>query len=327
MIDHSADGRVFWGLDGLDAVPRVVTIGTFDGVHVGHEALIRRAVARARELGIDSLALTFEPVPAAVLRPDRFPGRICTPEEKLRRLRDCGVDEILVVSFDLALSRQSPEAFMAAIVAATRLQELWVGEAFALGKDRVGNVARLSEIGDDLGFRVVAVPRVMAGGEIVSSSAIRAAVMAGEAARARRMLGRPFRVAGEVIHGAHLGRTIGFPTANIVPPEPLVSLADGIYASWATLPDDRGPRAAMTYVGTRPTVNSGARLVETNLFDFSGDLYGQIIDVDVIERLRADATFSGIDELVAQLHRDEAAARAVLGREARAAAAMAIDRR
>jgi riboflavin kinase/FMN adenylyltransferase len=300
------------GLTGLDAVPRIVTIGTFDGVHRGHGELLARTVGRAREHGLSSLALTFEPVPAAVLRPDRFQGRICSADEKLRRLAASGVDEIAVLAFDIALSRQTPEEFMAWVAARTGVQELWVGEAFALGKDRVGDVARLRDIGRGLGFDVIAVPRVAIDGEIVSSSAIRGAVVEGDAARARTLLGRPFQISGEVIHGAHLGRTIGYPTANVAPPDWLVPLADGIYASFATLPDGIGPRPAMTYVGTRPTVNSGARLVETHLFDFSGDLYGVILAVDVCERLRGDAVFSGLDELIAQLRRDEAAARAYL---------------
>jgi riboflavin kinase/FMN adenylyltransferase len=308
----SVEAKTHRGLDDLDTVPRIVTIGTFDGIHRGHRELLGRAVGRGKELGLLSLALTFEPVPASVLRPDRFQGRICSPAEKLRHLAASGVDEIAVLPFDLALSRQTPDEFMANLAARTNLTELWVGEAFALGKDRAGDVSRLRQIGRELGFDVIAVSRVTVDGEIVSSSAIRAAVIAGDAARARRLLGRPFRVSGEVVHGAHLGRTIGYPTANIVPPEWLVPLADGIYASFANLPDGAGPRPAMTYVGTRPTVNSGERLVETHLFDFSADLYGEEIDVEIRERLRGDATFSGLDELVEQLRRDEAAARSFL---------------
>jgi riboflavin kinase/FMN adenylyltransferase len=133
--------------------------------------------------------------------------------------------------------------------------------------------------------------------------------MAGDAAKARRFLGRPFRVSGPVIHGAHLGRTIGYPTANLEPPHELVPLADGIYVSEVYLPNQAGARPAMTYVGTRPTVNGGTRLVETHLLDFDGDLYGQIIRVDVLEHVRGDATFAGLDELVAQLRRDEATTR------------------
>lgn len=301
---------VYHGLDHIPSRPCVVTIGTFDGVHRGHRQLLSRTIDRAAELGLPALALTFEPVPAAVLRPDRFPGRICSPEERLRQLGLSGIEEIAVVPFDIELSKQAPEVFMADVAAATGLRELWVGEAFALGKDRVGNVQRLTEIGRELGFGVAALPRVTDGGEVVSSSAIRSAIAAGDATTARRLLGRPFRVTGEVIHGQRLGRTIGYPTANVRPPASLVPLADGIYASTTILPGDGVPRPAMTYVGTRPTVNGGERLVETHLFDFSGDLYDQVIDVDVYLHLRGDAVFAGLDELVAQMQRDERAARA-----------------
>ena len=161
-----------------------------------------------------------------------------------------------------------------------------MGEEFALGNDRAGTVERLTEIGNDLGFRVVAVPRLTNGTEVVSSSRVRAAVMSGDVATARRLLGRPFRVAGEVVHGHHLGRTIGFPTANVAPPPGVAPLADGIYAAWARLPGDETPRPAVAYIGSRPTVNGGERMVETHLLDFDGDLYGQTID----HRLRRSAS-------------------------------------
>jgi riboflavin kinase/FMN adenylyltransferase len=311
----SGASRTFQGLRELPDLPHIVTIGSFDGVHRGHMKLLRETVERAYTLGLPSLALTFEPPPASVLRPERFPGRICSREEKLRLLASSGIDETAVVPFNLDVSQQSPEEFMSEISDKTHLRELWVGEAFALGKNRVGDVPRLREIGRQLGFEVVALQRVTEQGDVVSSSAIRAAILAGDATQARQMLGRPFRESGEVVHGAHLGRTIGYPTANVAPQQSLVPLADGIYATMATLQDSAGPRPAMTYIGTRPTVNSGARLVETHIFDFSGDIYGQIIDVDFYERLRGDATFSGLDELIAQLQRDEAAARVSLAAE------------
>jgi riboflavin kinase/FMN adenylyltransferase len=305
-----AESIVLFDETALAAEPRVVTFGTFDGVHRGHQMLLRQAIERARTLGVRSLAVTFEPIPAMVLRPDKFLGRICTAEEKLERLVATSIDQVLVLTFDLALSRQSPEAFMQRLVAATNLRELWVGEAFALGKDRVGNVERLTAIGQELGFAVHALPRLTDETGVISSSTIRAAIMQGEAEQAHAQLGRPFRVTGEVIHGAHLGREIGYPTANVLPPVDLAPLADGIYVSCATLPGEPVARPAMTYVGTRPTVNSGVRLVETHLLDFDGDLYGQVIGVDVLKHVRGDQTFPDLDALIEQLRRDETATRA-----------------
>jgi riboflavin kinase/FMN adenylyltransferase len=304
---------------GNDVPPgeRVVTIGTFDGVHRGHQRLLHQAVQRGDELDLPVLGVTFEPVPAAVLRPDKFQGRISTAEEKLERLAESGLDEIVVVPFTLELSRWTPEAFMTWLKEQTGLRELWVGEEFALGKDRTGTVERLAEIGSNLGFRVIAVPRLTNGTEVVSSSRVRAAVMDGDVATARRLLGRPFRVSGEVVHGRHLGRAIGFPTANVVPPPGLAPLADGIYVAWAWLPGDEKPRPAVAYIGSRPTVDDGERMVETHLLDFDGDLYGQTLSTDFLERLRPDERFDSLDSLIAQMAIDKERARASLANEDR----------
>jgi riboflavin kinase/FMN adenylyltransferase len=310
-MKHEATPSHYHSLTDCPPGPRIVTIGTFDGVHLGHRALVRAASERGRALGLTVTAITFEPVPAAVLRPEQFAGRICSAAEKLCRLAHEHVDEIVTLTFNREFALQTPEEFMS-LVAATGLAELWVGEGFALGKNRSGGVERLREIGAELGFAVNALQRLTDQGHVISSSSIRTAILEGDVARAHRSLGRPYRVSGEVIHGAHLGRTIGYPTANVTPPAELVPLADGIYASLATLPGESARRPSMTYVGTRPTVNSGARLVETHLLDFDGDLYGKVIDVDVLERLRGDEVFSGIDALVAQLRNDEAATREYL---------------
>ncbi len=298
--------------DDLPPGERIVTIGTFDGVHRGHRRLLDQAVQRGQELDLPVTGVTFEPVPAAVLRPEAFSGRISTPQEKQERLAEAGLDEIVVVPFTLELSRWSPEDFMAWLQEKTRLRELWVGEGFALGKDRTGTVERLTEIGAGLGFRVVAVPRLTNGQEVVSSSRVRTAVMNGDVATARRLLGRPFRVEGEVVHGQHLGRAIGFPTANVVPPAGLAPLADGIYAAWGWLPGDQTPRPAVAYIGSRPTVDDGDRMVETHLLDFDGDLYGQTVATEFLERIRPDARFDSMEDLIAQMQVDKAQARDVL---------------
>lgn len=301
--------------DDLSTGERIVTIGTFDGVHRGHQRLLARAVERGEALQLPVTGITFEPVPAAVLRPDVFPGRLATAEEKQALLADSGLDEIVVVPFTPELSRWSPDTFMRWLQEKTGLRELWVGEEFALGKDRVGTVERLTHIGESLGYRVVAVPRLTNGDEVISSSHVRMAVMTGDVARARRLLGRPFRVAGEVVHGQHLGRQIGFPTANVAPPPDLAPLANGIFAAWAWLPDDEAPRPAVTYIGSRPTVDDGERMIETHLLDFEGDLYGQTLATDFLERIRPDARFDSLTDLIAQQRIDKAQAWEILHAE------------
>jgi riboflavin kinase/FMN adenylyltransferase len=294
--------------------PAALTIGTFDGVHRGHQALVLRTTERARELGVASVVVTFEPIPAMVLRPDRFQGRICPPDEKIAILSGAGIDTVVVLQFDRALSLESPEEFLGQLHQAFDVRELWVGEAFALGKDRVGNVERLQQIGADLGFAVNALPRVeFDDGLVISSSAIRRAIIEGDVQRAAQMLGRSFHVDGVVIHNSHFGRTIGFPTANIEPPVDQVPLADGIYATFCRIVGEERVLPAVTYIGTRPTVNTGMRQIETNVLDFSEDLYGRRIRVEFIKRLRPDETFSSLELMVEQLHRDKLEARQVLG--------------
>jgi len=299
-------------LDDCSPGVRIATIGMFDGVHLGHQYLLNATVVRAQDLNLPSVVITFEPPPALVLRPELFSGRICSSSEKLKRLAMSGIDEIVTAPFDLQLAALTPEAFMRQVVDRLSPREIWVGEAFALGKNRSGDVNRLREIGETLGYELHSVERVSRDDKIVSSSLIRAAVLAGRVDAAHELLGRPFRISGEVIHGAHLGRQIGFPTANVVPPPELVPLIDGIYVSLGTLPGEVEPRPAMTYIGTRPIVNPGDRLIETHFLDFEQDLYGKVIDVDFLARIRADQTFEGLEPLIAQLKADEETTRSVL---------------
>jgi riboflavin kinase/FMN adenylyltransferase len=281
-------------------------------VHLGHRYLLGQAAARAAELGLPLLVVTFEPNPAQVIRPDSFRGRLSTPEDKRDRLAASSGGDVLVVPFTEALMRETPEAFMAGLAAAAQPVEIWVGEAFALGHKRTGDVARLTEIGEGLGFALHAVPRREIGGEVVSSSRIRQHVLDGAADEACRLLGYPYRLFGEVIHGAQVGRTIGFPTANVEPPPLLAPLPDGIYATLATLDGEVGTHPAMTYIGTRPALNTGARQIETHILDFEGDLYGRTLHTHFIQRLRPDANFASVAELVDQLKRDERHTRTVL---------------
>ncbi len=298
--------------DEIPRQPHVVSVGTFDGVHLGHRHLLETALGRSRQRGLPLLVVTFEPIPAQVIRPESFAGRLLTAERKIERLHDLGQLDVLALPFTEALRSQRPETFMEQLHQAVQPVELWVGEEFALGYNRTGTVDRLAEIGATLGFEVHAVERLLLDGEIVSSSRIRRYILEGKPERAASLLGYPFALAGEVVQGAQLGRQIGFPTANVVPPAGLVALPDGIYASYARLPDRPQPMAAVTYIGTRPALNTGSRLIETHILDFDGDLYGMWLTTEFIERLRPDATFDSVDALIAQLHKDEAQARAIL---------------
>ncbi len=302
--------RIVHNLADATATHGVVTIGTFDGVHLGHQSLLRGAVDRATELQAPALVITFEPIPASVLRPEQFPGRICPVGDKLNAIAHTGPDQILVYEFTRESAQLSAAEFMESIAAMTHLRELWVGEEFALGRGRSGGVEQLAELGETLGYVVRAVARSEDQDGVISSSRIRNAVQLGDVSLANRLLGRPFRIAGEVVSGARFGRTIGFPTANVAPPPDQVALADGIYASRAWMPGESEPLLSMTYVGTRPSVNTGARAIETNILDFERDLYGQVLTVDLMQRLRPDAFFPSIDALVAQLRIDETATRA-----------------
>lgn len=291
---------------------RLITIGTFDGVHRGHQALVRAAAERAGELGLRLLAVTFDPPPTAVLRPERFTGSILTVSRRVALLKQVGADDVMVLPFTNALAAVTATGFFDALVEQACVKELFVGEGFTLGHNREGTIEVLATLGVERGVRVIPVTRVEYDGVIVSSSGIRHAIQDGAVAAAERMLGRYFQIEGEVIHGAHVGRTIGYPTANVLPPEGQVQLPDGIYASLAQLSDKPRALPAMTYIGTRPALNTGRRLIETHILDFDGDLYGQRISVDFVDRLRADADFPSLEELVAQLRRDEMKTREVL---------------
>jgi riboflavin kinase / FMN adenylyltransferase len=290
----------------------VATIGTFDGVHVGHRWLLQHVADRANQLDASSAAVTFEPIPVSVLRPDVYRGRICSANEKIDLLRQSGVDHVDVIVFTRELAGRTAEEFLTDLHRRLDLQELWVGSDFALGRNRSGTAEVIASISEELGFSTTVVKRVQTGDRPISSTAIRQAIAEGDVRAAAQLLGRPFRLQGEVIHGAHLGRKIGYPTANFVPPPGITPIADGIYASYALLPGEIDLREAMTYVGTRPTVDGHDRQIETHILDFDGDLYGQVLTVDMVDRVRGDQTFDGLEPLIQQLKMDETAVREIL---------------
>ncbi len=289
-----------------------MTIGTFDGVHRGHCHLLAKVRARANQLGGNSLVVTFEPNPLQLFSPERFKGRLTTPRQKLALIGANGIDRALVLPFTHELAGQTAETFMVRLVTADHPVEMWIGSDFALGKGRKGDFSRLKDIGTPLGLSVHSVDRVDFDGVSVSSSEIRTLVAEGNVEEAQRLLGHPFVIEGEVIPGSQVGRTIGYPTANVALPESQVIPADGIYVVYARIGDESLDRPAMTYIGTRPALNTGSRLIETHLIDFDGDLYGQRLSTSFVTQLRPDSDFVSVEALIAQLQQDEANTRSFL---------------
>jgi riboflavin kinase/FMN adenylyltransferase len=288
----------------------VLTIGAFDGVHRGHQALIGTIVARARASGRLSAVLTFHPHPAVVLAPERAPRYLTTPGEKAALLERQGVDILVLHPFSREVAATPAETFMASISRTLNLRELWVGPDFALGRNREGDIARLGELGYHFRYDLHLVQPVFDEQQAISSSRIRALLYEGRVAEAAELLGRYPSLSGEVVTGARRGHRLGFPTANLeVRPERAVP-ADGIYAVLAVLGGERYP--AVANVGVRPTFDNGQRLVETYIFDFEQDIYGCDLVVEFVARLRDEARFASVADLVAQMGRDSVEARCIL---------------
>jgi riboflavin kinase/FMN adenylyltransferase len=285
-------------------------MGKFDGLHLGHQQLIGTTVERARTLGLAAAVLTWEPHPNAVLRPGQPLQLLTSLEEKIELIGRLGPDLLIVAPFTAETKATSAEAYMRQIVAAVPVRELWVGENFAMGRGRAGDVPSLMLIGAELGFAVGAAKQVAAGGDPVSASRVRELLRAGDVEGAVALLGRPFGLRGVVVEGDKRGRTIGFPTANLsIAPEHVLP-ADGVYACRVYLDGEGLP--AVTNIGVRPTFDGLRRTVEAHLLDWSGDLYGRSIRVEFLHRLRGEQKFAGIDALVAQIRRDADQARALL---------------
>ena len=292
--------------------PLFLAIGVFDGVHLGHQAVLKQALLDAKKSGGTAVAVTFDPHPVRVLRPEAAPRLLTSTPHKLRLISDFGIERLLVIPFDLAFAATPPEDFIRSLAAAARpLREICVGFEWSFGKARAGNLALLDRLGEQLGFDEVGVPAVEIGGQIVSSTLIRRAIESGDFTTARAFLGREFTILGTVIEGARIGRTLGFPTANLsahneqFPP-------DGVYA--VEVRHGENLHRGVVNIGVRPTLQNatGERVFEVHLFDFAEDLYGQDLEVAFRRFLRPEKKFPSLDALRAQIALDAADARAVL---------------
>src|ERR1044072_1686844 len=296
--------KIFHGTDNANiARPTVLTLGVFDGLHLGHQRIIQTVVQRAKTLNAISTAITFDPHPRAVLHPESAPPLLQTLDQRLAALEFLGVDQTIVIRFNRDFASIEAEDFLRDIIY-DRLQarEVYLGKGFAFGKGRAGNIELLKKISAELGFFADEVPEVQLRGTRVSSSKIRELLAAGRVNQARRMLGRPYGVEGKIIRAERRGDTIGVPTANLQPQNRVIPRT-GVYVT-ATLIGDTW-RRSITNVGIRPTFGGDAEpSVETYIFDFDGDLYGDVLRVRFLHRLRDEKKFSGIDELKTQIERD-----------------------
>ena len=305
--------RLFRDLAGPPATPdgSVVCIGAFDGLHRGHQALVAQAVARAHALGVPAVAVTFEPLPREHFATGPKPARLTLARAKAEGLWALGVDVVGLLRFDAALAAMPAEAFVRRLlVDRLAAREVWVGPGFRFGHGRAGDLALLQSLGATHGFVAGEVAPVLDDGERVSSTRIRQALVAGDFSTAERLLGRPYAIAGRVVRGRQLGRALGYPTANLRHARRTPALS-GIFAGRVHGVGD-APWPSVLSFGTRPTVDGSEPLLEAHLFDFRGDLYGRRIAVEFVRRLRDEAKFDGLPELVAQMHRDASAARAAL---------------
>ncbi|MFG2166584.1 bifunctional riboflavin kinase/FAD synthetase [Micromonospora chersina] len=303
---------------GYEAAPggwgrSVVTIGVFDGVHKGHQATIGHAVARARELGVKSVVVTFDPHPAEVVRPGSHPAVLTEPARKAELIEGLGADVLCVVPFTPEFSRLPAEAFVHDIlVEHLHAALVVVGDNFRFGHRAAGDVALLERLGRTFGFGVEGAPLVAEAGTVFSSTYIRSCVDAGDVAAAAAALGRPHRVEGVVVRGDQRGRELGYPTANLLTHRYAAVPADGVYA--ARLVRRGGePLAAAVSIGTNPTFSGRERRVEAYALDFSGDLYGERLALDFVAHLREQRTYDAIEALVAQIAEDVERTRRAVG--------------
>ncbi|MCX8016790.1 MAG: bifunctional riboflavin kinase/FAD synthetase [Rhodocyclaceae bacterium] len=283
---------------------RVLAIGNFDGVHLGHRALIERLTALARRLGLPPAVMTFEPHPRELIAPAEAPARLTSLREKLGLLDGLGVEEVFLLHFSRKLAGLSAAAFIERVlVQGLAVRHLIIGDDFRFGQGRAGDFAMLQAAGQQHGFTVEAMETIEIDGERVSSSAVREALAAGELEHAARLLGRPYSISGRVVHGDKIGRRIGYPTANIQLKRKRVALT-GVFAATVSGIDKRHLPGAAS-LGVRPTLGAGLQpVLEVHLFDFDREIYGAHVTVHLLHKLRDEAKFASLEALTAQIARD-----------------------
>lgn len=294
----------------------MVTIGVFDGVHRGHQEIIGHTVKRARDLGLQSVVVTFDPHPAEVVRPGSHPAVLTEPARKAELIESLGADALCVQPFTQEFSRLSAEGFVHDVLVEHLHAAVVVeGENFRFGHRAVGDMAMLERLGRTFGFAVEVAPLVMTDGRPYSSTYIRSCVAAGDVGEAAAALGRPHRLEGVVVRGDGRGHELGFPTANLLCSRYAAVPADGVYAAWLVRRPHRPPSErvmAAVSIGTNPTFSGQERRVEAFVLDFDGDLYGERLALDFVTRLREMRRYESIDPLLAQIDQDVADTRAVL---------------
>lgn len=306
--------RIYEGLDAVTAPleASTVAIGTFDGVHVGHQAIIRTAVEDARRHNRPAVVFTFDRHPLELLVPERAPAYLTTPKQRNRFMSELGVDTLVVARFDIPLSQTLPELFVGGVLKGTlNAQAIVVGTNFYFGRDRAGSADYLQSVQTKFRFTLDALDPVLVGDKPASSTRVREALRSGDIREAETVLGHSYQLAGIVVHGQKLGRTLGYPTANLELSYRQVVPADGIYAAQATLENGRIVSGACS-IGERPTIEGAGRSIETFLLDFNDDIYGQRMELRFVERLRGEEKFGSLDALKTQMAKDVAEARKIL---------------
>jgi riboflavin kinase / FMN adenylyltransferase len=305
--------KVLRAIDELSSLPGSthLAIGVFDGLHVGHQAVIGRALESARQSSGHAVVVTFDPHPVRVLRPEKAPRLLTSTRHKVRLIDKLGVDAVLLLEFTLEFSKTSPEIFIEKLARAARhLNQICVGQEWTFGANRSGSIRLLEKMAPKLGFQVASVAPILVDQRVVSSTLIRSAVESGDLASAAKYLGRDFTILGTVTEGRQLGRRLGFPTANLQAHNELFP-PDGVYAAKAWFRERE--YGGVVNIGIRPTIEneSGERTLELHLFDFDQQIYGEDIEVAFVQYLRAEQKFAGVDELQRQIRRDAELARQI----------------